>query len=109
MLRVLHTIFAYSSNIGAKRDTCQTGVENTSVQLCTKMGNAPNWHRAKLKRAKLGPRQNETRQTGTRQTDARQTGMTPFHCPPEPGVNSAPEWEFLANSKSKSGLGMELA
>ena len=60
-----------------KRDTCQTDVENTSVQLGTKMGNAPkwnapNWHRAKLKRAELGPRQSATRQTGTRQTDARQ-------------------------------------
>ena len=70
MLRVLHTILAYSINIGAKRDTCQTDVENTSVQLGTKMGNAPkwnapNWHRAKLKRAELGPRQSATRQTGT--------------------------------------------
>ena len=40
-----------------------------------------NGKRGKVKRAKLGPRQNETRQSGTRQTDerqseTRQTGMT---------------------------------
>ena len=41
MLRVLHTIVAYSNNIGAKLDTCQTDVENTSVQYGTTMRNAP--------------------------------------------------------------------
>ena len=50
MLRMLHTILAYSINIGAKRDTCQTDVENTSVQLLVRHKNGK---RIKMKRAKL--------------------------------------------------------
>ena len=42
------------------------------INIDTNMGNAPNWHRAKVKRVELESRQSETCQTGTRQTAARQ-------------------------------------
>ena len=58
--RVLHTILAYSINIGAQRDTCQTGVGRK--HFCAVRHK--NGKRAKVKRAKLASRQSETRRTG---------------------------------------------
>ena len=60
MLCVLHTILAYSINIGAQRDTCQTGVGRK--HFCAVRHK--NGKRAKVKRAKLASRQSETRRTG---------------------------------------------
>ena len=78
---MLHAILAYSINIGAKRETRPTGVENTSSQIGNMHTNSPSetgvrryriiegsykiGKRAKEKRAEVEARQREMRRSGS--------------------------------------------